>query len=106
MPAVACFLEALPGEDVLFVQGIALAKCLCQCGEQPSVLIIAVDAGGELLHRILDAQDGGIFSGLGVEGYRCPPRPQWRNKFLRNMRLRLPPVPNALTEMAMPAKEP
>ena len=67
VPAVACFLEALPGEDVLFVQGIALAKCLCQCGEQPGVLIIAVDVGGELLHRILDAQDGGIFSGLGVE---------------------------------------
>ena len=31
--AVACFLEALPREDVLLVHGIALAECLGKGGE-------------------------------------------------------------------------
>ena len=67
MSACIGFFESLSCEDVLFVQGIALAECLGKGGEQPGVFVVAVNVGRKLLHWVLNTQDGRVFPGLGIE---------------------------------------
>ena len=59
--------EAAAREDVLLLDGIALAERLddgCQqCGE----LIVGIGVGRVFLHRVLHTDDRRVFAGLGVE---------------------------------------
>lgn len=60
-------LELLADEHVLLVYRIAFAQRLRHGREQARELVVAVDVGGMFLHGILHPQDGGVFSGLGVQ---------------------------------------
>ena len=57
--------ELLPDENVLLVDGVPFAQR--EGGEQVRKLVVTVNVGRILLHRILDFQDGGVFPRLGVQ---------------------------------------
>ena len=46
--------------------GIAFSQCLCYGGKELRELIVGVNIGAILLHRILQFQYGRVFSGFGV----------------------------------------
>ena len=61
------FLERLPHKHVLLVHGIAFTQGLGKGGEEVGELIVGLDVGGILLHRVLHLQNSGVFARLGIE---------------------------------------
>ena len=67
MISTVLFLECLPHKHVLLVQRIAFAQGLGKGGEEVGELIVGLDVGGILLHRVLHLQNSGVFARLGIE---------------------------------------
>lgn len=67
MIVVALILELPAHEDILLMNGIAFTEGLGKCGDKMIELIVAVNIGRILLHRVLHLQYGRIFASLGVE---------------------------------------
>lgn len=49
------------------MQRIAFAQGLGKGGEEVGELIVGLDVGGILLHRVLHLQNSGVFARLGIE---------------------------------------
>ena len=59
LTVAVCFsLELLLGEDVLLMDGIAIAQGCHECCHETGILIVAVDIGTELPDGILHGKDG------------------------------------------------
>ena len=58
--------ELLPDKDILLMEAVALTKGLQDIGHQGSEIIIAVNIGRILLHRIVNTHDGTELTSLGV----------------------------------------
>ena len=56
--AVCLSLELFLGEDVLLMDGIAIAQGCHDCCHETGILIVAVDIGTELLNGILHGKNG------------------------------------------------
>ena len=103
MISTVLFLECLPHKHVLLVQRIAFAQGLGKGGEEVGELIVGLDVGGILLHRVLHLQNSGVFARLGIEHADAIHFLDGEVDVLEDA-LALPPVPNALTLMAMPTQ--
>lgn len=65
---IAIFImKALSHKDILLVKRIAFTESLSNGHKETGEIIVAVNVGRELLHRILKAQHSAILTGLGIQ---------------------------------------